>query len=74
MNATEEMLEFSRTSLAGPEPSTDIRGATWSATHDSAPAYRTMLGASSSHADARSATWGGWWSRGIPELGSPLAD
>ena len=74
MNATEEMLEFSRTYFAGAELSNDTRGATWSANHDSGPTRRTALGGSSSHTDARFATWGGWSSRGIPELGSPLAD
>jgi hypothetical protein len=74
MNATEEMLEFSRTYFAGPEPSNDIRGATWSVDPDSAAAHRAMVGGGSFHADARFATWGGWTRRGIPELGSPLAD
>jgi hypothetical protein len=74
MNTTEEMLEFSRTNAAGSDSDNDIRRAPWFASHDSSPVHGIALTGSLSHADARFATWGGWSSRGIPELCSPLAD
>ena len=70
----DRVLEFSRTYFGEAERGQGLMGPTWSGSTDSRAGDKPGWEGVSPAPDVSFAAWGGWPSRGIPELASPLAD
>ena len=70
----ESVLEFSRAYFGEAERGEGFMGHTRSTGTDSRPESKLWREAVSPVSSFPIAAWGGWRSRGIPELASPLSD